>query len=208
MNTCFESEPQIPVSLGSQMTQSGSRNFGSSTSINRMGVWASMRTSGLSDAAASTGSGSTPNTRAFIRTSVGRAEKRASCTDLANVSVTRAVIVWLPASIGIAGDREREQLTERTRIARSRYGTVGDLQDVAEGDAGCVGQDRGTIAASSATARRRAASRYGAGSPTVSEICWIRNASPATPVSPSTSGPAASSGCVVHRENVRSRCGR
>ena len=40
MNTCFESEPQMPVSRGRVTTQSGRRKPGSSRSTSRIGVWA------------------------------------------------------------------------------------------------------------------------------------------------------------------------
>ncbi len=60
MNTCFESEPQMPVRRGRVTTQSGKKNPGSSISTSFIGVCARLRSNRLSVSGTVTGSGFTP----------------------------------------------------------------------------------------------------------------------------------------------------
>ncbi len=60
MNTCLESEPQMPVRRGLVTTQSGRKNPGSSISTSFIGVWARLRSRRLSVSGTGTDSGFTP----------------------------------------------------------------------------------------------------------------------------------------------------
>ena len=60
MNTCLESEPQIPVSRGRVTTQSGRKKPGSSMSTSFIGVCARLRRRRLSVSGTGTDSGFTP----------------------------------------------------------------------------------------------------------------------------------------------------
>ncbi len=67
----MDSDPQIPTSLGLVTTQSGRRNPGSSMSMSRVGVRASIRNKRLSVSPMGCTSGSTPYMSARMADIVG-----------------------------------------------------------------------------------------------------------------------------------------